>query len=138
MNISDPASPYEVGHYDTPGSAKGVAVVGCRAYVADYVNFGIYDISYFAPCPPPIAPDSLTILYVPDTQDFRLSWAPVLHDTAGSPVQVNHYVVFRGPTPDSVGDSIGAPTPPDTTVFIDTTAFSIGAKFFYQVKAVTE
>ena len=113
-------------------------MVGCRAYLADHNYFGIYDISYFAPCPPLATPDSLTILYLPDTQVFRLSWAPVLHDTAGSPVQVNHYVLLRGPTPDSVGDSIGVPNPPDTTVFMDATAYGTSAKFFYQVKAVIE
>jgi hypothetical protein len=33
--VSDPAHPYEVGAYDTPGWAVGVAVSGGYAYVAD-------------------------------------------------------------------------------------------------------
>jgi len=35
ISVSDPAHPQEVGYYNTPGSADGVAVVGNYAYVAD-------------------------------------------------------------------------------------------------------
>jgi hypothetical protein len=35
INVSDPAHPGEVGFYDTPGYAYGVAVSGSYAYVAD-------------------------------------------------------------------------------------------------------
>ena len=35
MNVANPASPVEVGFYDTPGYAYGVAVSGGYAYVAD-------------------------------------------------------------------------------------------------------
>ena len=35
VNISDPENPEEVGYYDTPGGAVGVAVSGDYAYVAD-------------------------------------------------------------------------------------------------------
>ena len=35
IDVSNPQSPYEVGHYNTPGPAYGVAVVGSYAYVAD-------------------------------------------------------------------------------------------------------
>ncbi|PIZ12455.1 MAG: hypothetical protein COY53_09925, partial [Elusimicrobia bacterium CG_4_10_14_0_8_um_filter_37_32] len=35
INISNPASPSEVGSYDTPYSAQGVYVSGNYAYVAD-------------------------------------------------------------------------------------------------------
>ncbi|MER3457836.1 MAG: hypothetical protein C4309_03625 [Chloroflexota bacterium] len=35
LNVSNPANPYEVGFYDTPGGAEGVAVAGDYAYVAD-------------------------------------------------------------------------------------------------------
>ena len=33
--VSDPANPVEVGYYDTPGPAFGVAVAGNHVYVAD-------------------------------------------------------------------------------------------------------
>jgi hypothetical protein len=35
ISVSDPAHPTEVGYYDTPGIACGVAAVGNYAYVAD-------------------------------------------------------------------------------------------------------
>ena len=35
IDISDPASPVEVGFFDTQGLAKGVDLVGNYAYVAD-------------------------------------------------------------------------------------------------------
>jgi hypothetical protein len=137
VNITNPSSPVEVGFCNTPGYAWGVAVDGCRAYVANEVYLGIYDISYFAPCPAtkPQRPDSLIIQYLPETQDFLLDWVPVLQDTAGLPIEVDYYVVLRGNSTD-VLDSLGVPVPPDTTVFIDSTAFDAGARFFYQVKAV--
>jgi hypothetical protein len=35
IDVSDPANPQRVGGYDTSGSARGVAVSGNYAYVAD-------------------------------------------------------------------------------------------------------
>jgi len=35
INVSTPASPFEVGYVDTPVTALGVAVSGSYAYVAD-------------------------------------------------------------------------------------------------------
>lgn len=35
VDVSNPAAPYEVGFYDTPGDAQGVFVAGGYAYVAD-------------------------------------------------------------------------------------------------------
>ncbi len=35
IDISDPANPTLVGTYDTPGYARGVAVSGDHAFVAD-------------------------------------------------------------------------------------------------------
>ena len=35
IDVSNPAAPVEIGFYDTPGSASGVAVAGAYAYVAD-------------------------------------------------------------------------------------------------------
>ncbi len=43
VNIADPENPEEVGYYDTPGLARGVAVLeDGLIYVADYTNMGIY------------------------------------------------------------------------------------------------
>jgi len=36
LRIADPRHPVEVGHYDTPGAAVGVAVLDSLAYVADF------------------------------------------------------------------------------------------------------
>ena len=36
INVANPAAPVEVGSYDTPGYADGVAVAGSYAYVADW------------------------------------------------------------------------------------------------------
>ena len=136
INITNPLAPTEAGFYDAPGYASSVAVAGNYAYVG-YFSAGlvIYDISFFAPCPVPAAPDSLIIQYLPQTEDFLLHWEPVVQDTAGLPIEVDYYVVLRGNSTD-VLDSLGVPVPPDTTVFIDSTAFDAGARFFYQVKAV--
>ena len=35
IDVSNPAAPFQVGSYDTPGLAQGVAVAGSYAYVAD-------------------------------------------------------------------------------------------------------
>jgi hypothetical protein len=35
--LPSPASPSEIGEYDTPGEALDVAVVGAHTYVADAV-----------------------------------------------------------------------------------------------------
>ena len=37
INVANPAAPDEVGFYDTPGYAYGVAVAGSYAYVADWL-----------------------------------------------------------------------------------------------------
>jgi hypothetical protein len=36
ISVADKANPTEVGSFDTPGSARGIHVVGDYAYVADY------------------------------------------------------------------------------------------------------
>lgn len=38
INVSNPASPNEVGYYNTPGNVGGVAVTGGYIYVADGAN----------------------------------------------------------------------------------------------------
>ena len=35
IDVSTPSAPVEVGFFDTPGVARGVAVAGGYAYVAD-------------------------------------------------------------------------------------------------------
>jgi len=52
VDVSDPAHPTEVGAYDTPGWANGVAVSGTHAYVAD--GDGGLVILRFSP--PPLTP----------------------------------------------------------------------------------
>ena len=48
VDVSDPADPHEVGYYDTAGEARGVAVSGRLAYVADY-NGGLVILRYMPP-----------------------------------------------------------------------------------------
>jgi hypothetical protein len=36
IDVSNPASPVRLGGYDSSGFAWGVAVAGCRIYLADY------------------------------------------------------------------------------------------------------
>jgi len=45
INVSNPASPVEVGFYDTPGVSYGVEVRGDYAYVADGTALRIINIS---------------------------------------------------------------------------------------------
>jgi hypothetical protein len=46
VDVSDPTEPREVGFYDTPGFASGVAVSpDGLVFVADITNLGIYDTS---------------------------------------------------------------------------------------------
>ncbi|MBU1706842.1 hypothetical protein KKB28_02880 [bacterium] len=46
VNISNPALPYEMGFYDTPGKALGVTVSGSYAYVADeFEGFRVVNIT---------------------------------------------------------------------------------------------
>jgi hypothetical protein len=134
INISNPTFPMQAGYYVTPGNARGVAVSGCVAYLIGANYFFTLDISFFAPCPVPRAPESLTIAYLPQSRALRLRWAPVQLDTGGLPIHINRYVVYRS---DSVNAalwySIGVPVPPDTTVFVDTSG--VVTRQFYQVRA---
>jgi len=45
VDVSNPASPTEIGFYDTPGWARGVAVSGSTAYVADYDGLRVVDVA---------------------------------------------------------------------------------------------
>jgi len=136
VDIANPAAPTEAGFYDTPGSANGVAVAGNQVYVADYLYLGIYDVSHCVSPIIPRAPDSLVIAFLPDQNRFRLDWARVTRDLTDWPLHVDRYVILRNDSLNEIGwDSIGVPAPPDTTVFVDSTA-DASVKYFYQVKAV--
>jgi len=51
IDISNPSNPVEVGYYDTPGYAMGVAVSGSYAYVADW-HYGLRVIDITDPSNP--------------------------------------------------------------------------------------
>jgi len=52
VDVSDPANPTEVGFYDTPGYAYGVAVAGGYAYVADGEDGGLRVVDVSDPTNP--------------------------------------------------------------------------------------
>jgi hypothetical protein len=133
INTSNPLVPAVAGYYNTSGESRGVVVSGIYAYVADGYYFGIYNISRFVS--PPRTPDSLVIQYLQQTQRMQLNWARVLTDTSNNPISISRYTIYRSASPDSVQwDSVGAPVPPDTTMFVDSTA--TGVNGFYRVKAI--
>jgi hypothetical protein len=113
-----------------------VVVNGCRAYVAECFYFRVYDISYFTPCPErvPRAPDSLTVRYDSESNHCILNWASVRFDTSGAALSIDRYLITR--TTAGITYWIGDPSPPDTTIFIDSTA--IEREAYYEVKAVKE
>ena len=45
IDVSNPANPTLRGAYDTPGSARGISVVGSLAYVADGSSLQVIDVS---------------------------------------------------------------------------------------------
>ena len=45
VDISDPANPVEVGHHDTPRSARSIQVSGSYAYVGDLKWLRVFDVS---------------------------------------------------------------------------------------------
>lgn len=51
VDITDPASPAILGHWDSPGSAEGIAVVGDHAYLADG-PFGVRVVDVSDPARP--------------------------------------------------------------------------------------
>ena len=117
-------------------TAMDIAIDGCIAYLHDHGNLKLLDISDFEPCASvgvPAAPDSLVIH--PVASNVRLNWAPVLSDTSGNPITVTRYVVYSSADA-AAWDSIGTPTPADTTVFAVTDISAL--RKFYQVRAVVE
>ncbi len=137
MDITIPAIPVLVGYYDTPANAYRVGAQGCVACVDDSSSLRFYDVTYFIPCGPPSAPAGLAMQIPPRNNRVKLRWSPVTTDTTGAPIEVDRYVVYGTAHLDSMQwDSIGVPVPPDTTVFVDSTA--TGERGFYQVRAVVE
>jgi hypothetical protein len=45
VDVTDPGKPREVGHYDTPRSARSVRVSGLYAYVGDLKWLRVLDVS---------------------------------------------------------------------------------------------
>ncbi len=137
FDITDPAHPAEVGYHRSSGAADKLAVWGCNAYLAEGDYFSTFDISYFAPCPVPREPESLVIQYVSGPPRIQLNWLPVVLDTSGLPISVNRYVVYHSPDLSSAQwDSLGEPSPPDTTVFIHSNPTD--SLLYYRVKAMVE
>jgi hypothetical protein len=85
VDVADPAAPTEVGFYDTPGSAYGVAVAGRYAYVAagnlhilDAANpatptqVGFYDTPGYARAVAVAAPKGYPYAYVAASDGLRI------------------------------------------------------------------
>jgi hypothetical protein len=85
----------------------------------------------------PRAPQNLVIRLVPSSGTIQLDWTPVLLDTSNNPISSIRYVIDRSANLTS-WDSIGSPTPPDTSVYVDSTALEAGRSFFYQIRAVKD
>ncbi len=90
-------------------------------------------------CPcfcPPDAPDSLVIQPMATPGMIRLQWASVTMDSCDRPIVIDRYVVYRALSMDAAWDSIGVPSPPNLTVFVDSAATVDQA--FYFVRAVKD
>ena len=101
LDMSDIENPVETGFYDTPGRANDVAVVGETAFVADGVNFGIYDCSEainFAPVWVEFPDDTIEV-FVGDSIEFVL----VAEDMDNDELSI-----------EMLGDEL-----PDSAIFID-------------------
>jgi hypothetical protein len=91
------------------------------------------------PSGPPSPPERVDDLVISRIgPHVTLDWSPVVQDTAGYPITVSYYVIYRSPddpmfvpTP---ADSIGNVVPPATS-YLDSNAFR-EPKNFYNVKAV--
>ena len=136
-DVADPTSPELVGFYTTSAGARSVVIHGCIACVAENDAIGLYDVSYFVRCGTPRAPGDVVIQYLPEPQAMRLDWSPVYLDTSRLPIVLDQFMIYRA-TRLELEDwqCVGSPTPPDTTVFLDSAA--TGVRGFYQVRAVTE
>ena len=137
IDISMPSAPFEVGFYDGPGTSWSIAVDGCNAVVAEGTALSTYDVSACACQVRPNPPGQLVIRCADVANTIRLQWNPVEQDETGNPISIARYVIYSAPSLDSaVWDSIGVPTPPDTTVFMDSNATA--EIRFYRIRAVGE
>jgi hypothetical protein len=67
IDVSNPASPVELGALDTPGSALDVEVVGDRAYLADsHDGLRVIDVSN------PTVPMELGTFHMPDPREVEV------------------------------------------------------------------
>ncbi len=76
IDVANPAAPVEVGYYDTPGSAYGVAARANIAYVADHATSGYFGVYEFTPeAQPRLHPDTLAFggVYV-DSSAAQFFW----------------------------------------------------------------
>lgn len=84
----------------------------------------------------PAAPQELTFrLHFPQYL-LQLNWEPVVTDTSGFPMAVDRYVIYRTDTLGNVWDSVGQPTPPDSSYYLYPINFNDGDQYYFQVRAV--
>jgi hypothetical protein len=73
---------------------------------------------------------------LPFTQDIRLIWSPVIADTAGRPITVDSYVVYRDTLPDfAPGPAKELATTTDTTYIDANVGGNSSVSYFYYVNA---
>ena len=71
-----------------------------------------------------------------DSTDIRLIWSPVTTDTAGSPITVEAYVIYRDSDPGfTPGPTKELATTTDTTYVDSNAAGNTGVHYFYYVNA---
>ncbi|MCK4271599.1 hypothetical protein KAX22_03055, partial [bacterium] len=94
-----------------------------------------------SPTGPPEAVKNLEIYnafgtVLPFTKDIRLIWSPVTTDTAGRPITVDSYVVYRDTVPDfAVGPTKEYDNTTDTTYLDVNVAGDSSVNYYYYVNA---
>jgi len=127
---------YRLGSYPfTAGTGHDVTLTNDadEIVIADAVRWQY--IESLEPDAPPAAVDDLASHTA--AGDIMLTWSPVSQDTAGHPLTVDRYVVYRNDDPAVVpGDSIGASA---GTAYADPgAAGSTGTNYTYVVRAVSD
>ena len=137
LDISNPVQPVSVGYYHKMGPIQVRLADNNLLYAAEGTWIGIYNVeAALTGSGVPEAPDSLIVSYQPADETIQLHWTPSVRDTTGDSVDVDYYIVYRGTEPDASLDSIGIPTPPNATFFVDSSITEPYIKYFYTVKAV--
>jgi hypothetical protein len=101
INVSNPASPVEAGHFDTPGSASDVFVSGNYAYVADG-DYGLRVVNVNNPaaafevgyCVPPSLGASIVVFVSGNyayVKDFSHGLRIINISDPSAPYEVGHY-----------------------------------------------